>query len=159
MTDHRKCAGFTIDLVWNSRASIRGVGAVQIRGGRPKRGFKFVQGGARSKRRANDRPSNRHNSPDGPIGLLEDSIMLTMGSPPYELEASMVTEAVTPMSSNGLDDPDTFGAIGMEVARYRQGLMPAPSSILFNDLAHKMEPVLNMCEISRLEYGSWSSTY
>ena len=64
----------------------------------------------------------------------------------YGAEASTVTEANTPMSSNSLENDDTLEAIGMEVVQFRQEFLSAPSSILFNDLAHMMEPVLDLCE-------------
>ena len=121
-----------------------------MRGGRPKRGFKFVQGGARSKGKANIRSRNRHNSSDTANGQLEESTVTTSECHSYGLEANTVTEATTPISSYSIDDRDTLETTGMEVVQFRQRLLPAPSSILFNDLAHKMEPVLNMCEINGL---------
>jgi hypothetical protein len=148
--DHRKCAGFAMDLIWKNRTSGCDVGVEQIRGGRPKRGFKIVQGGARSKRKANDRSRNRHHSSDSANDQLEEPTMSNPYSHSYGLEASTVTEADTPMSSNSLDNRNNFEAVGMEVVQFRQGFLPAPSSILFNDLAHKMEPVLNMCETSEI---------
>ena len=154
--DHQKCAGFAMDLMWKTGASFRDGGSVQIRSGRPKRGFKFVQGGARSKRKADDQSVNRHNSPDSANDQLEES---TMSNPYFDssgLEASTVPD--TPMSSNSQDSRDTFEATGMEVVQFRQELLPAPSSILFNDLAHKMEPVLNMCETSRILIMEWDRT-
>ena len=139
-----------MDLVWKNRASLCDVGAVEIRGGRPKRGFKFVQGGASSKRKAGDRSRNRHSSSDSANDQLEESTTSNPYSHSYDLEASTVSEADIPMLSNSLDNRDTFEVIGLEVVPVRQEFLPAPSSILFNDLAHKMEPVLNMCETSEI---------
>jgi hypothetical protein len=136
--------------MWNTRAPVCDAGAVQIRDGRPKRGFKFVQGGARSKRKANVRSRNRHNLSDSANGQLEEHPMSNSESHLHGLRANTVTEATTPMSPHSLDARDTFEAIGMDVVQFRQGFLPAPSSILFNDLARKMEPVLNMCETSEL---------
>ena len=148
--DHQKCGGFAIDLMWNNRVPVSDVGAVQVRVGRPKRGFKFVQGGARSKRKANARSRNRHNSSDTANGQFEEPTMTNSECYSYRLEASTVAEATTPMSPYSIDDRDTSEATGTEVVQFRERLLPAPSSILFDDLAHKMEPVLNMCETNEL---------
>ena len=148
--DHQKCGGFVIDLMWDNRVPVSDIGAVQVRVGRPKRGFKFIQGGARSKRKGNGRARNRQNPSGSANCQLEEPTTSDSECHSYGLQASTVTEATTPMSSYSIDDRDTFETTGMEVVQFRQGLLPAPSSILFNDLAHKMEPVLNMCETNEL---------
>lgn len=146
--DQRKCAGFAVDLTWDTHAPAGNPRAVHIRGERPKRGFQFVEGGARSKRKVNGGPKHRHNSPDIPVGHLEESIVSTTGSdsPSYILGSTMDTEASTPISPDSLEDQDSLEAVGTDLVQFRSAFTPTPTAVLFNDLAHKMEPVLTMCE-------------
>lgn len=144
---HRKCDGFAIDLTWSDRDQVYDVGAQEIHGGRPKRGFKFVRGDTRAKRKANDRSKNRHRSSKNANGQLPMFTTLDLDSQSYDFEDSAVTEVViTPISSQSPHSGDFFEVPSMEVIQSREDFPPTPSSILFNDLAHKMGPVLDMCK-------------
>lgn len=144
INDHRQCAGFAVNLQWQSRATttINRAGAKVT----PKHGFRFAGGGTRSKRRSNGAPRNRCRPSETADVQPEESTMSSPSSPAFYVETSTSPEAFTPVQFTNLAEGDAFGATGMEIVRFGRGFSPAPSSVLFNDLAHRMEPLLNLCE-------------
>lgn len=153
INDHRQCAGFAVDLRWQNRAATAHIGTKAT----PKHGFRFAGGGTRSKRKTNGgAPRNRRRSSENAHDQPEESAMSSPSSSPIGAETSTSPEAFTPMQSTNLVEGDSFDAAGMEIVQFGQACSPAPSSVLFNDLAHRMEPVLDLCASNTPQITSMS---
>lgn len=176
--DEHICAGFTMDLTWKDRSSRGSTLEAHVRGSRPRRGFKFVQGGSRPKRKDFGQSRRHHNSSQTKnmqparsafsgtefLSYEAPAVVLGQNRPSVPLDNVNdleINESTSPFNTGSLifseeflhqDVPPIENNLGKEfdlqVIHVRQIISPTPSAVLFNDLAHRMDPVLNICNAS-----------